>query len=235
VVVFAGEPFPIDGVRTLAGWTDARLFNFYGPTETNVCTAHEVRPADLERDKPVPIGRASSGDRVWVETADGPSDAPGAEGELVAEGPTIMLGYQGRPSPGGTYRTGDLVRILPDGVLDYLGRRDAMVKVRGYRVELGEVEAALATHPDVADVAAVVVGSGPESRLAAFVVAAPGGRAPGPLAVRRHAARLLPAYMLPDLVRPLAALPRTANGKVDRRLLADLADRPADRPAGLSA
>jgi clorobiocin biosynthesis protein CloN4 len=218
VICFAGEPFPIGGVRSLAGWTGARLLNLYGPTETNVCTFHEVTPADLERDRPVPIGHACSGDTVWAQRPDGTIAGPGEEGELLAVGPTVLLGYWGASPQRGPYRTGDIVRVLDDGSFDYVGRRDHTVKVRGHRIGLGEVELAIAGHPDVDDVAVVVAGSGIEARLVAFVVPAP-GRTPGPLAIRAHCARLLPSYALADSVHIGPDLPRTGNGKVDRPAL----------------
>ncbi|HEX5404374.1 MAG TPA: amino acid adenylation domain-containing protein [Pseudonocardiaceae bacterium] len=213
-VIFAGEPFAIAGVRKLAEWTNARLLNLYGPTETNVCTWHEVVPADLDRDRPVPIGTACSGDKCWVDTADGTAGQPGDEGELVVDGPTVMLGYWGHEPQRGPYRTGDIVRILPDGSFDYAGRRDHMVKVRGHRIELGEVEAALTAHQDIADAAVVVVGTGMAARLTAVLVA--GSRKPGVLSVRQHCAQRLPTYMIPDDIRFVAELPKTSNGKVDR-------------------
>jgi amino acid adenylation domain-containing protein len=225
-VLFAGEPFPIPHVRRLAGWTGARLLNLYGPTETNVCTFHEVVPADLERDRPVPIGKASCGDTVWAATPDGRPAGPGEEGELLVDGPTVMAGYWGREPHRGTYATGDLVRVLPDGSFDYVGRRDHMVKVRGHRIELGEVEATLMAHPDVGDAAVVVTGEGIYAALEAFVVPA-GGRAPGVLALKRHSAQSLPTYMIVDRVHLVAELPRTRNGKVDRAKLAGLAGKSA--------
>jgi len=221
VVVFAGEPFAIVHVRALAGWAGARLFNFYGPTETNVCTYHEVLPGDLHRDRPAPIGRPACGDRVWALRPDGAVAGPGEEGELVVEGPTVMLGYWGGPPRRGAYRTGDLVRVLPDGSFDYVGRRDHQVKVRGQRIELGEVEAVLASHPGVAHVAVVVRGEGIDSRLEAFVVYR-GGRQPGVVALKRHSARQLPPYMIVDGIHPIDTLPLNGNGKVDRAALLDL-------------
>jgi amino acid adenylation domain-containing protein len=218
-VLFAGEPFPIGQVRELSAWTRARLLNLYGPTETNVCTYHEVTPGDLERDRPVPIGRAASGDRVWARSADGATCGPGEEGELLVDGPTVMLGYWGATPQSGPYPTGDIVRVLPDHSFDYVGRRDHMVKVRGHRIELGEVEASLTAHPDVAEAAVVVVGQGMDSRLVAFVVPKP-DRRPGVLALRSHCARRLPRYMLADTLRLVPELPRTRNGKVDRAALA---------------
>ena len=227
-VLFAGEPFPIAGVRALAGWTGARLLNLYGPTETNVCTYHEVTPADLEREQPVPIGIPSCGDRVWAVRADGSPAEPGEEGSLLAEGPTVMLGYWGREPRTGPYQTGDHVRVRPDGSFDYVGRRDHMVKVRGHRIELGEVEAALTAHPDVAEAAAVVAGSGVEGRLVAFVALREGGGL-GVLGLRGHTAGLLPRHLVPDDFRLVGGLPRTGNGKVDRIELTHRAEKGSTR------
>jgi clorobiocin biosynthesis protein CloN4 len=229
-LLFAGEPFPIAQVRRLAAWTEARLLNLYGPTETNVCTFHEVEPADLERDRPVPIGIAASGDKVWAAGPGGGQAGVGDEGELWVDGPTVMLGYWGHEPHRGPYPTGDIVRLLPGGEFDYIGRRDFMVKVRGYRVELGDVESALATHPDVDEAAVVATGAGMEARLEAFVVPA-AGRAPGVLTLKRHLAERLPPYMIADRIQLVALLPRTGNGKVDRAALTGLANtgRPAQR------
>lgn len=217
-LLFAGEPFPIAGVRALAGWTRARLLNLYGPTETNVCTFHEVVPDDLTRDRSVPIGRAACGDTVRVMRPDGGEARSGEEGELVVDGPTVMRGYWGGVPQRGPYRTGDMVRVLADGSLDYLGRRDHMVKVRGHRVELGEVEAVLGAHPEVADVAVIVGGEGADARLHAFVVPVR-GRTPGVLSLKRHSAERLPPYMIADEIRLVGELPRTRNGKIDRAAL----------------
>jgi clorobiocin biosynthesis protein CloN4 len=217
-VLFAGEPFPISHVRRLADWSAARLLNLYGPTETNVCTSHEVVRADLERDRPVPIGSPTCGDAVWAVNGDGAVAGPGEEGELLVDGPTVMVGYWGSPPQRGAYRTGDIVRVLPDGSFDYVGRRDHLVKVRGHRIELGEIEAILNTHDDVDDSAVVVTGQGIEARVTAFVVARP-GRRPGVLTLKRHTAERLPAYAVADQIHFLTELPRTRNGKVDRSAL----------------
>ncbi|MER5755695.1 amino acid adenylation domain-containing protein [Streptomyces sp. NPDC002088] len=214
-VLFAGEPFPIAHVRRLAAWTDARLLNLYGPTETNVCTWHEVVPADLERERPVPIGKAASGDEVWARTDAGTVAVPGEQGELIVTGPTVMLGYWGRGPGSEEYATGDIVTVLPDGGFDYVGRRDHAVKVRGHRIELGEIEITCNVHPDVETAAVVVAGEGMDARLVAFVVPVAGAR-PGALALRRHLAERLPSYMIVDHVHLLSDLPRTRNGKIDR-------------------
>lgn len=219
VCVFAGEPYPLaDVLRLREAWPAVRLFNWYGPTETNVCTSYEVTSRDLNRTRPLPIGVACSGDRVWL-------DPPGQDvGEIVVDGPTVMLGYWGRERHRGPYRTGDLGRIGPDGNLEYAGRRDHMVKVRGHRVEPGEIEAVLATHPSVAASAVVVIGAGLAGRIHAVVVPVDGER-PTTLGLKAHCAAHLPTYMVVDAVRLVTELPRTANGKLDRTAAAELCVR----------
>lgn len=227
-ILFAGEPFPIDHVRRLRAWSPARLMNLYGPTETNVCSFHEVCDTDLERDVPVPIGRACSGDALAVVGEDGAVLTDGQLGELVVSGPSVMLGYEGRQPHLGPYATGDLVRRRPDGALDYVGRRDHQVKVRGHRIELGEVERAIEADPAVTEVVVVVVGAAVEARMVACVAGDP---PPGAIAVRRACSERLPTWMIVDGVLRLDELPRTANGKVDRDALALLAAAPKP-PAG---
>jgi amino acid adenylation domain-containing protein len=226
VVVFAGEPFPVKQLRRLRErLPGVRLLNWYGPTETNVCTAYEVHDVPADQTVPVPIGTAASGDRVWAVKEDGTEAAVGEEGELLCSGPTVALGYWGREPHGDRpYATGDLVRLLPDGNYQYVGRRDHMVKVRGHRVELGDVEAALLAHPAVEEVAVVVAGSGVEARLVGFL-SCPAGE-PALLELKRHCAERLPRYMILDEARFLTALPRTRNGKVDRLRLQEMASSP---------
>ena len=230
-VLFAGEPFAISQLRDLAAWTSARMMNLYGPTETNVCTYHEVEKEDLDRDRQVPIGGPAHGDRVWAVCDDGTITGPGEQGELLVDGPTVTPGYWGHPPQRGPYSTGDVVRVLSDGTFDYVGRRDHMVKIRGHRVELGELEAVLENHADVAEAAAVAVGEGVDARLVAFVAPRPGSD-PGVLTLRRYLAEHLPRYMVPDEVRFLSPLPRNGNGKIDRPVLAARAVQslPTERP-----
>jgi amino acid adenylation domain-containing protein len=213
-LLFAGEPFPIGYVRALATWSDARLLNLYGPTETNVCTYHEVGPADLVRDVPVPIGRQCSGDRVWAWRPDGSEAEPGEEGELVVSGPTVFAGYWGRKPQEGPYVTGDRVKVRPDGSFDYLGRRDGMVKIRGHRIELGDVVAALCSHPGVTEAVVVPVGEGLDRSLAAFVIRGPGSSF-GNVALRRHLADRLAPHMIPSDIRFVDQLPLNDRGKLD--------------------
>nr|AFP87519.1 proline adenyltransferase [Streptomyces sp. CNQ-418] len=212
--VFAGEPFPIGQVKEVRkAWQSIRLLNWYGPTETNVCTSYEVTDSDLSRTEALPIGGAASGDTVEL---DGPD---GAEGEIVVSGPSVMLGYWGREPQRGPYRTGDLGRRDEAGELRYVGRIDQMVKVRGNRIELGEIEAAISAHPAVSDVAVLVIGEGLEAQLHAAVVLAEGAGRVSLLDIKRQCAERLPAYMIVDAVHLVASIPLTANGKKDRKAL----------------
>jgi amino acid adenylation domain-containing protein len=222
VLLYAGEPFPIKYLRSLHYHLPVRILNLYGPTETNVCAFYEVASIPADQVHSVPIGRACSGDRIWAVRDDGVPAEPGEEGELVVDGPTVMLGYWGRsPQNGRPYPTGDRVVRLESGDYQYLGRRDGMVKVRGYRVELGEIEAALQAHPDIADVAVSLSGAGMNVKIVAHIVPA-GANFPGLLEIKRHCAETLPRHMIVDMVRHIERLPRTQTGKLDRRALASL-------------
>jgi amino acid adenylation domain-containing protein len=228
VLFFAGEPFPIKHLRPLReAWPQVRMANLFGPTETNVCTYHEVGAIEPDRILPVSIGQAASGDRVWAAAPDGTVCRPGEEGVLMVEGPTVMLGYFGRePQGNAPYNTGDVVRQLENGDYHYVGRRDDMLKVRGFRIERGEVEAALLDHPDVREAAVIAVGEGMEAALWAFLVPS-GDKAPTLLSIKQHCAARLPRSMIVDSLHILDALPLNRNGKVDRFALAALVEEPA--------
>jgi len=213
-VFFAGEVFPVRHLRrTMAAIPQARFFNLFGPTETNVCLAYEVSsPPPLELSA-IPIGRASCGDSIALLDPNGRPVAEGEIGELFVSGPTVMLGYWDggrRTPPALPYPTGDLVSRGPDGNLWYHGRRDHMVKVHGFRVELGEVEAALLSHPGLKE--ALVFEW--DQRLVAAVV--PSDPSLSVLEVKRFCAARLPRYMVPSEVRILSGFPRTSSGKADR-------------------
>ncbi|MGA8112505.1 MAG: amino acid adenylation domain-containing protein, partial [Actinocatenispora sp.] len=238
VVIGADQADP-DAVRAWRSRVDARLVNTYGPTEaTVVATAAELtdEPADF-RGVP-PIGRPVPGVRAYVLDRAARPVGAGIPGELYLGGVGLAHGYLGRPGltaerfvpdpfgagPGGRlYRTGDRVRWRADGQLEFLGRLDHQVKIRGFRVELGEVEATLRQHPDVTD-AAVTVVEDPARRLVGYVA---GG---DPDEVRSFAAGRLPEYMLPAELVGLAAIPRTASGKADRRALPAPSSRRRSRP-----
>ncbi|HEU0077911.1 MAG TPA: non-ribosomal peptide synthetase, partial [Longimicrobiaceae bacterium] len=229
-LLLGGEALPAALAGQLRRATPARILNMYGPTETTVWSAaHEV--ADAEG--PVPIGRPVAGTRAYVLDARMQPAPPGVAGELLIGGTGVARGYLGRPGltaekfvpdpfaeEGGArlYRTGDLARWRADGVLEFLGRVDRQVKVRGHRVEPGEVESALAAHPAVRECVVVADASGGDARLVAyFVPAAP--EPPGAAELRRHLAGRLPESMVPSLFVPLERIPLTPNGKTDRDAL----------------
>ena len=191
----------------------------------------------------VPIGRPIPGYRVLVADEHLRPCPPGVAGELLLSGVGLARGYTGRarataerfvpepeaPAPGGrAYRTGDLARWLHDGSLAFLGRIDEQIKVRGVRVEPGEVAAVLASHPDVGETVVTADPPGAVSATAsiAFFTSA---EEPDPAALRRHLAERLPAGMIPGRFVRLDRLPLTASGKLDRRALAELAGAPEDR------
>lgn len=213
-VYFAGEVFPIRQLRrTMAALPGALFWNLFGPTETNVCTAYRLPGPPDEHDQAIPIGTASCGDEALIVDDEGNPVPPGEVGELLVEGPTVMLGYWdgGRRTPAKhPYPTGDMVSRRADGEIMYHGRRDHMVKLHGYRVELGEVEAALNAHEQVQEAIAFAH----EQRLVVVVV--PRGPTLSVLDIKRHAAARLPRYMIPSDVRLVARLPRTSSGKADR-------------------
>ncbi len=234
------------GVRTLvvagescspalvAQWSAGRrMINAYGPTETTVCA---TMSEPLSGAVTPPLGTPVEGATVYVLDAELRECAPNVPGELYVAGPCLALGYLRRPeltaqffvtSPGGErmYRTGDLAIRRPDGTLYYLGRCDGQVKIRGVRVEPGEVEEALLRHPSVAQAAVIArLGPGGDAELAGFAAMIPeAGEEAGSL--RRYLAAQLPPHLVPARVELLAALPVTANGKVDRAALASLPPR----------
>ncbi|SOB81284.1 amino acid adenylation domain-containing protein [Streptomyces sp. 1331.2] len=234
-LVQAGEALtPHGSIRAFcAARPGRRLHNHYGPAETHVVTAVRL-PADPADWAPTaPIGRPV--DNTAVRLLDGRLRPvpPGVPGELYIAGAALARGYLHRPDrtaerfvadpwgPAGTrlYRTGDLARWTADGQLLYLGRADTQVKVRGFRIEPGEIEAALVAAPGVAQAAVVVREDRPgDRRLAGYVVAQDGAR-PLPGELRAHLARRLPEHMVPATFTVLAALPLTPNGKLDRAAL----------------
>ncbi|HEY8544016.1 MAG TPA: amino acid adenylation domain-containing protein, partial [Acidimicrobiales bacterium] len=222
-----GEAVPPPLWAELQRLEGTEAHNFYGPTE---CTVDTVVGRVRDTDRPV-IGRPVDGTVAYVLDRGLAPVLPGVTGELYLAGPQLARGYLHRPDltaerfvadpfgpPGSRmYRTGDAVRLRPDGSLDFVGRTDDRVKVRGYRIEPGEVEAALATHPAVGQVTVAAVTDG-ATRLVAYVVPA-AGHAVDARALRAHAAERLPDHMVPAAVVGLPALPLTPNGKLDRAAL----------------
>ncbi|MDX5575416.1 non-ribosomal peptide synthetase, partial [Streptomyces sp. ID01-9D] len=235
-----------------------RLVNSYGLTEATIDSASFEGPVDdLEPGAMVPIGRPLPNSTLHVLDAHGEPVPPGVPGELWIGGDGVALGYAGDPEqtearfvtrtlsrsadgdarPERLYRTGDIARWDAHGRVHLLGRTDGQVKLRGHRIEIGEIEAHLAQWPPLARaVVTVRADTGREAALCAYCVPAPGATLDG-RALRRHLARSLPSYMIPSHFVELPALPLTANGKVDTAALpaprAETGDRPYEEPVTL--
>ncbi|NVJ26475.1 amino acid adenylation domain-containing protein [Myxococcus sp. AM011] len=243
-VVVGGDVFPLEAFRTLERGGFTKLTNGYGPTEITVMASGHRLDDGLDSEAThVPIGRPLFNAHLVVLDAHGQVAPPGAVGELCIGGAGLARGYRDQPSltaerfvpdpfgshPGARlYRSGDLARWLPGGVIEFLGRRDEQVKVRGVRVELAEVRAVLAAHPGVVDALARVDSRGGEPCLVGYVVA--GSATPvSAQAVREDLARRVPAHLVPSEVVVLESWPLTPNGKVDHSRL-PTTDRRPDAP-----
>jgi amino acid adenylation domain-containing protein len=237
LVIVGGDVMPIRGVRDwFAGpMASVRLLNAYGPTEATItASVFAVPPGAGEAFVRVPIGQPIGGRAMYIVDQRGRPTPIGVTGELVIGGPCLARGY--RDQAGLTrerfvsdpfassedarlYRTGDLARYLPDFNIDFLGRSDDQVKIRGYRIEPGEVEAALASLPDVSAASVVVREDTPgDPRLVAYV-ARPAGSTGDVAEIRAALARTLPPFMVPAHIVALPALPTSPSGKVDRTAL----------------
>ncbi len=241
IVSSGGEVLGASLVRRFFAASDAALYNLYGPSEAaGHVTIHACSREDLHSNDAVPLGRPIRNATVSVRDSSLRPVPPGAIGEIVIGGRPLALGYLGRaaetqrcfvtdPHFGGSpvYRTGDRARLRPDGMLAFLGRADAQVKVRGVRIEPGDVATAL---EGIDGIRQAYVVARPRSHdaeahdlmLVAYVVAH-ASSAPDAVGVRRALAHLLPSSMLPAQIRFVDALPLTANGKVDAAALRALA------------
>ena len=242
--VLGGEALSIAFARRLLDAGAGHVLNHYGPTETTVgALTFQVTPSSLDAAaaqgaRTVPLGRPLAGGRAFVADAHGQDLPIGIPGELLLGGPGVAVGYVGQPERTTerfvehdgvrVYRTGDRVRWLADGALEFLGRADDQVKVRGFRVELDEIAARLRAHPAVAEAVVVLHGAADDDdtpTLVGYVVARQGGYAashaerPTAESLGEWVAAELPPYMVPGAIVLLDALPRTANGKLDRAAL----------------
>ncbi len=232
-LLVGGEVLSVPHVRrALEELPDLEIINGYGPTEaTTFSCCHRVERPLQEGVRSIPIGKPIRDTRVYLLGEEGEPVDQGAIGEVYIGGDGLAEGYLRRPEltaerfladpfrPGERmYRTGDLARRLPDGSIDFVGRRDRQVKIRGYRIELGEIEAVLARHPAVKSCAVVVREDRPgDKRIAAYLVV---GAASATLPeLRRWAADALPAFMVPASFVWLERLPITPNGKLDEKAL----------------
>lgn len=248
LLVLGGEALPWDLVREISTRAPSlRIVNHYGPTETTVgaCTFDLTTEVDAWRPRTVPIGRPLPNASAYVVDESGELVPPGVVGELLLGGPGVARGYVGRADEtnerfaadrfrdGRLYRTGDRARALPDGSLEFLGRFDDQLKIRGYRVEPGEVEEALARHAAVTQAAVRALEDAPgNARLVAYTVTQP------PVAgdeLHAFLAEFLPDYMIPSAFVSLDSFPLTASGKIDRLALPDPDGLDADREASYVA
>ena len=229
-VLFAGEVFPVKHLRAITQlWPRPRYYNLYGPTETNVCTYAEV-PSVIPEDRtePYPIGPACSHCTPLVLDPDLHEVASGEEGLLYMAGPSVFQGYWNRPKETAAafierdgrrwYCTGDVVREDPKEGFIYVGRRDRMVKRRGYRIELDDIEAALYRNKKLREVGVISSAApGEDVKIIAYLVG--GEQKPGVIEMKMFCAQNLQAYMNPDQFVFLESLPRTSTNKVDYQAL----------------
>lgn len=232
-IIFAGEEIPVGALRIL--WQNlppsCRIANWYGPTETNVCTFRDLTALDVHGGEPIPIGRPCPYASTSLAADDDAVTSNGAAGELLVASDTLMSGYWKLPDatsrvfstgPDGRvyYATGDLVSRDARG-LTFRGRVDRLLKVRGHRVQPEEVEYVLEQRAEIGEASVVKHRRGDVDVLAAVVRLA-GGGALDPDAVIGHCSRLLPAYMVPDVILPVGDLPRGTRGKVDYHAVLEL-------------
>lgn len=233
LILFAGEVFPIKHFRALKNLLPAPVYyNLYGPTETNVCTFYRIpQTIPPNRSEPFPIGKRCAHVETQVIALDRRVVARGEEGELCVRGASVMQCYLNRAEATAAaffqdnlgrewYATGDLVIEDADGNYQYLGRKDRMVKRRGYRVELGEIETCLYRHPAIKEAAVVAREDDAESLLINAFVAADASMCPTIIALKQFCAENLPAYMIPDRFFFRTELPKTSTDKIDYQKLA---------------
>jgi amino acid adenylation domain-containing protein len=242
-ILYGGEPFPRGHLRTLMETLPAaRISNVYGPAEVNQCTYYHLPPPSEweDDDAPVPLGVIWDNSEGLVLDDDDQALGAGQMGELVVRTPTMMRGYWGRPDLNAKafyrrevfpdyqdvfYRTGDLVQLRPDGLYDFFGRKDHQIKVRGYRVELAEVDHVLTGHEAVEEGAAYALRSEDGDTIEAAVILAAGAS----VTERELIAYLngrLPHYAVPQRILFMESFPRTGTGKIDRRALRQMAMNP---------
>lgn len=248
-IIVAGEQLIVSD--RLATWMlrrpDIALWNYYGPTETHVVTTHHVQRQELTADRRIPIGRPVPGARIALLDANDRPVPPGLRGEIYIAGACLSDGYldpaqqgdrfrlialdDGQPTR--FYRTGDLGRWNNDQTLQYLGRADQQLKVRGFRVEPAEIELAINDHPQVVGSLAVLEGQGDAATLVAYVQLEPHGPELSRADFVDWLEPRLPEYMIPTKILIVPSIPKTVSGKINRR--ADLAETTTGQLVAASA
>ena len=235
-VLWCGEVFPTPAlIYWMQRLPHVSFTNLYGPTEATIASSYYTVPAcPASEDETIPIGRACGGEELLVLDEERRPVPPGEVGDLYIGGAGLSPGYwrdpektraafvanPGDPAGGRIYRTGDLASLGPDGLVRFLGRADSQIKTRGYRVELGEIEAALHALGTLRECAVVGVPSQDfdGTAICCAYVPLPGAEVT-PVGLREAISRALPSYMLPSRWRAFDDLPKTGNGKIDRRRL----------------
>ena len=233
VTVGSDKTAPDKVATWLERFPNIPLRNAYGPTEATItATVEKISKID-KKDQRVPIGHPIANTRVYVMDSNLQPALPGVAGELVIGGSGVAMGYLAQsartaavfvPNPFGPpgsrlYRTGDLVRFLSDGRLDIFGRIDNQIKLRGFRIETGELENVLLEHAHVQKAVARVRGEGGNARLVVYLEASP---MPDLSDLNDHMRKQLPAFMIPDVILPVEQIPRTINDKIDNKALAKI-------------
>ncbi len=235
-IIFAGEVFPIKYLRTLMNTIpQAQYINLYGPTETNVITYQIAEPIPDDQTEPIPIGVCCENMEVFAVTKDGKLvTKPGEEGELMARGTCVAQGYWGdsektnkvfvknpfqKDFADRMYKTGDLVTLNEQGAYIYKGRVDHMIKSRGYRIEIGEIETAVYTHPAIKEAAIIAIPDDLITNRIKAVIALADDQELDAAGLRSHCAAKLPKYMVPELIEFMNELPKTSTGKINKPLL----------------
>jgi amino acid adenylation domain-containing protein/thioester reductase-like protein len=240
VLISGGEAPTHEDARYHAG--RSAFWNAYGPTETTIFVCAEHVPPQSDTSRPLPVGRPLANTRLSLRRANGEPAPPGAVGEVWLGGMGLARGYLNNPEltaqrfvetpEGRFYRSGDLGRWTEDGRLELAGRIDQQIKLHGQRVELGEIEQALAAHPAVEEAVAQAEAAAQGTKvLRAFVRLRPGAAMPGQEEWRGYLADRLPLYMIPASVTSVAAIPLTFAGKIDRDALLLVPREPSDGPA----
>jgi len=235
-IITAGEPAILSDV--LFYCKDKQYFNAYGPTETSVCTSFYRVPSDFRIPHSgfrIPIGAPIANSSVFIVDEAMQPVPVGVPGEILFSGVGLARGYLNKPEltaekfvenpfqPGTRlYKIGDIGRWLPDGNIEFLGRKDDQVKVRGFRIELGEIESRLKQHPQIADALVLAVGENENSRQLAAYIISQSEITPGEM--RTFLGESLPPFMIPAHFVRLEKFPMTVNGKIDKRALPSISD-----------
>jgi amino acid adenylation domain-containing protein len=242
LVLFAGEVFPTKYLRDLMKKIPLpEYYNLYGPTETNVITYYKVNSIPPEQESSIPIGKSCANMEVFALTNEGKIiTEPGNEGELYSRGSCVAQGYWGDPEKTtknfvrnplqknyfeNAYRTGDIVTLDGEGNYLYRGRKDHMIKSRGYRIEIGEIETALYSNSDIKEAAVIPI---PDDvigyRIKSFIVSHNGDEL-NFSELRMYLGKKLPQYMIPDEIEFCSSLPKTSTGKIDKTALLKLSKK----------